>query len=117
MKSYVFPDNSSKNAKTEITEKQQEQLETAALEAAFEMLAKSAQPIQIDPKKLGNNFHKSNMQTMKQRKLSNIKRWLYFSIRSHYSDSSASVSQFLFLLFLSNIAPVTNAIATTATPP
>ena len=59
MKSYVFPDNSSKNAKTELTEKQQEQLETAALEAAFEMLAKSAQPIQIDPKKLGNNFHKS----------------------------------------------------------
>ena len=59
MKSYAFPDNSSKNAKTELIEKQQEQLETAALEAAFEMLAKSAQPIQIDPKKLGNNIYKS----------------------------------------------------------
>ncbi len=58
MKSYDFPDNSSKNAKTELMEKQQEQLETAALEAAFEMLAKSAQPIQIDPKKPGNNSHK-----------------------------------------------------------
>ena len=59
MKSYAFPDNSSKNAKTELIEKQQEQLETAALEAAFEMLAKNAQPIQIDPKKPGNNIHKS----------------------------------------------------------
>ena len=59
MKSSAFLDNSSKNAKTELIEKQQEQLETAALEAAFEMLAKSAQPIQIDPKKPKNNFHKS----------------------------------------------------------
>ncbi len=58
IKPYAFADNASKNDKTELMEKQQEQLETAALEAAFEMLAKSAQPIQIDPKKPGNNFHK-----------------------------------------------------------
>ena len=45
-----LPDNTSQNELLESNEKKQEKLEMAALEAAFEMLAKKAEPAQIAPK-------------------------------------------------------------------